>query len=51
MGDACRLQVVNSDLGPQTLEYVTGGWEIILSGLKTLLETGKPLEIGAAGSM
>jgi len=51
MGDACRLLVVNTGLGPETLEYVTGGWELILSGLKTLLETGRPLEIGAEGSM
>ena len=43
MGGACRLHVVNSALGPESLEYVTGGWEIILSGLKTLLETGTPL--------
>jgi uncharacterized protein YndB with AHSA1/START domain len=51
MGDACRVFVVHTELGPETLEYVTGGWELILSGLKTLLETGTPLEIGAAGSM
>jgi uncharacterized protein YndB with AHSA1/START domain len=51
MGDACRLLLVNTDLGPETLDYVTGGWEIILSGLKTLLETGIPLDIGAEGSM
>ena len=47
MGDACRLALVHEGLGPATLEYVTGGWELILSGLKTLLETGKPLKVGA----
>jgi uncharacterized protein YndB with AHSA1/START domain len=48
-----RLRLINTNLGPQSLENVTsaGGWELILSGLKTLLETGSPLEIGTAGSM
>lgn len=47
MGDACRLVLVHEGLGPATLKYVTGGWELILSGLKTLLETDKPLKVGA----
>jgi uncharacterized protein YndB with AHSA1/START domain len=51
MGDACRLRVIHEGLGPQTLEYVTGGWEYILSGLKTLLETGQPLKVGEAARM
>ena len=51
MGDAVRLLVTHINLGPETLGYVTGGWELILSGLKTLLETGTPLEIGAASDM
>jgi uncharacterized protein YndB with AHSA1/START domain len=38
-GDACRLRVVHEDLGPATLEYVQGGWEHILAGLKTFLES------------
>jgi hypothetical protein len=28
---------------PKTAENVAGGWTYILSGLKTLLETGEPL--------
>ena len=28
---------------PKTAENVAGGWMFVLSGLKTLLETGKPL--------
>jgi len=28
---------------PMTAEAVSGGWMMVLSGLKTLLETGKPL--------
>ena len=31
---------------PKTAEHVAGGWSYILSGLKTLLETGKPLVAG-----
>jgi len=51
MGDACRLLLVHTGLGPHTLGYVTGGWELILSGLKTWLETGAPLEVGEPGDM
>ena len=29
---------------PKTAANVAGGWMFILSGLKTLLETGKPLQ-------
>ena len=29
---------------PKTAEHVAGGWSYILSGLKTLLETGEPLK-------
>ena len=31
---------------PKTAEHVAGGWSYILSGLKTLLETGEPLAAG-----
>jgi uncharacterized protein YndB with AHSA1/START domain len=31
---------------PKTAEHVAGGWSYILSGLKTLLETGEPLASG-----
>jgi hypothetical protein len=27
------------------------GWPLILAGLKTLLETGKPLDVGVADTM
>jgi uncharacterized protein YndB with AHSA1/START domain len=45
-----RLRLVNTNLGPVSLENVTGagGWEHILGGLKVLLETGRPLESAAA---
>ena len=31
------------EASPKTAESVAGGWMFVLSGLKTLLETGKPL--------
>jgi hypothetical protein len=31
------------DGAPRTAESVAGGWMLVLSGLKTLLETGEPL--------
>ena len=31
------------DASPKTAANVAGGWMFVLSGLKTLLETGKPL--------
>ncbi|HEY7024501.1 MAG TPA: SRPBCC domain-containing protein [Candidatus Limnocylindrales bacterium] len=45
-----RLRLVNTNLGPTSLENVTagGGWEHILGGLKVLLETGHPLESSVA---
>ena len=40
-----RLSVVHDGLtaAPATEQQVSGGWPFILSGLKTLLETGQPL--------
>ena len=40
-----QLTVVHDELeaAPKTAENVAGGWSYVLSGLKTLLETGKPL--------
>jgi uncharacterized protein YndB with AHSA1/START domain/DNA-binding transcriptional ArsR family regulator len=47
MGAACRLRMVHDELAPDsaTFHEVAGGWSHILSGLKTLLETGEPLVI------
>lgn len=44
-GGISKLTVVHDQLeaAPKTAESVAGGWMFILSGLKTLLETGKPL--------
>jgi len=41
--DAVRLTVVHDNADPEMLESVSGGWPIVLSSLKTLLETGKPM--------
>jgi len=45
MPGVCKLTVIHDDLvaGSSTLQQVSGGWPFILSGLKTLLETGKGL--------
>ncbi len=44
-GGITKLTVVHDQLegAPKTAENVAGGWMYILSGLKTLLETGEPL--------
>lgn len=49
MGESCRLTVTHAGLipGSATETAVRGGISIIVSGLKTLLETGEPLRIEA----
>ena len=44
-GGVTKLTVVHDrlDASPKTAENVAGGWPFVLSGLKTLLETGEPL--------
>ena len=44
-GGVTKLTVTHDQLeaSPKTAESVAGGWSYVLSGLKTLLETGKPL--------
>jgi uncharacterized protein YndB with AHSA1/START domain len=44
-GGVTKLTVVHDQLesSPKTASNVAGGWSFVLSGLKTLLETGKPL--------
>lgn len=46
-GDAVKLTVTHEmDVeGSKFIEAVSGGWPLILSGLKSLLETGQKLEI------
>ena len=42
-GDSCRLLVTHDQLPAGADEHLYGGWPMVLSGLKTWLETGKEL--------
>ena len=41
--DSCRLTVTHDQLREGANEELYGGWPMVLSGLKTLLETGETL--------
>jgi uncharacterized protein YndB with AHSA1/START domain/DNA-binding transcriptional ArsR family regulator len=43
VGDSCRLTVTHDQLSESAPAEVYGGWPMILSGLKTWLETGQTL--------
>jgi uncharacterized protein YndB with AHSA1/START domain len=43
IGDSCRLTVTHDQLREGANAQLYGGWPMILSGLKTLLETGEML--------
>jgi uncharacterized protein YndB with AHSA1/START domain len=47
MGDACRLTLTHEHYAGETETYkgTLTGWNPVLSGLKTLLETGRALQI------
>ena len=44
VGTSCRLRVTHDQLGESANSELFGGWPMILSGLKTLLETGEMLD-------
>ena len=44
VGTSCRLRVTHDQLGEDANDELFGGWPMILSGLKTLLETGEDLD-------
>ncbi len=44
VGDSCQLTVTHDQLGDDANPELYGGWPMILSGLKTLLETGESLD-------
>jgi uncharacterized protein YndB with AHSA1/START domain/DNA-binding transcriptional ArsR family regulator len=44
VGTSCRLTVTHDRLPPEANAELYGGWPMILSGLKTLLETGELLD-------
>jgi len=48
VGGSCRLQVTHDQLGEGANNELWGGWPMILSGLKTLLETGEQLDTPAS---
>lgn len=43
VGDSCRLTVTHDQLADNADPHLYGGWPMILSGLKTWLETGQEL--------
>jgi uncharacterized protein YndB with AHSA1/START domain len=43
VGDSCRLTVTHDQLRENANSQIYGGWPMVLSGLKTLLETGELL--------
>jgi uncharacterized protein YndB with AHSA1/START domain/DNA-binding transcriptional ArsR family regulator len=43
VGDSCQLTVIHDQLSENASPELYGGWPMILSGLKTLLETGESL--------
>jgi len=43
IGDSCRLVVIHDQLREDANKQLYGGWPMVLSGLKTLLETGEML--------
>jgi uncharacterized protein YndB with AHSA1/START domain len=44
VGSSCRLRVIHDQLAEGASGELYGGWPMILSGLKTLLETGGLLD-------
>lgn len=48
-GDLVRLTVLHEDLDAKMAESITQGWPLVLSSLKTMLETGKGLPLPKKG--
>jgi uncharacterized protein YndB with AHSA1/START domain/DNA-binding MarR family transcriptional regulator len=48
VGDSCRLTVTHDQLRDGANAELYGGWPMVLSGLKTLLETGETLTTPAS---
>jgi len=48
VGDSCRLTLTHDELPENANEELYGGWPMVLSGLKTLLETGEFLTTPAS---
>jgi hypothetical protein len=43
IADSCRLTVTHDQMREGANDQIFGGWPMILSGLKTYLETGEKL--------
>src|ERR1700726_4480464 len=43
IGDSCRLRVIHDQLPEDANNQLYGGWPMVLSGIKTLLESGEIL--------
>jgi uncharacterized protein YndB with AHSA1/START domain/DNA-binding transcriptional ArsR family regulator len=48
VGETCRLTLIHDDFPSEnaTFHNVVRGWPLVLSSLKSLLETGQPLRVG-----
>ena len=44
IGDSCRVTVTHDQMREGANNQIYGGWPMILSGLKTFLETGESLD-------
>ncbi len=46
VGDSCKLTIIHEadKANPKMLDDVSNGWPLIIASLKSLLETGQPLE-------
>lgn len=47
-GDMVRLTVTHGELTDDMRRKITNGWPLVLSSLKSLLETGRPLAFGCS---
>ena len=47
IGEVCRLRITHDrfERENKTYEHISGGWGLIISSLKSLLETGEPLPV------
>jgi uncharacterized protein YndB with AHSA1/START domain len=48
VGDSCRLRVTHDQMREGANDQIYGGWPMILSGLKTFIETGEELTTPAS---
>jgi uncharacterized protein YndB with AHSA1/START domain len=45
IGGLVKLTLVHEDLPTDHVDAVTGGWGLVLANLKTMLESGQPLDV------